>query len=83
MKMSITYTMSIEAEEGKAWQHGFHLGTEEALARQIVEEKFQARVKHDLPVVTIALLRDRKVVDVFDGRWFNSYSAFPFEEDAA
>lgn len=65
------FCLSIEVAAGQAVQHGFHLGTDERLARQIAEEKFHARVKHGLPVVTVALMRDRKVVDVFDGKWFN------------
>jgi hypothetical protein len=64
------FCLSIETTSGKSEQYGFHLGTDEKLARQIAEEKFNARVRHGLPVVTVALMR-RKIVDVFDGKWFN------------
>ena len=67
----MTFTLSIEDTAGHSFQHGFHLGTDERLARQIAEEKFNARIKHGLPVVTVALIHDRKIVDVFDGTWFN------------
>ncbi len=65
------FCLWIETTPGKSVQHGFHLGTDEKLARQIAEEKFNARVEHGLPVVTVALMRNRKIVDVFDGKWFN------------
>ena len=63
--MSDTITMSIEPIDGPAYQHGFHLGTIESIARQIVEETFAAR----RDVRTIALIRDRRILDVFDGTW--------------
>jgi hypothetical protein len=43
-----------------------------ALARQIVEEKFAALVRHDLPVVTIALQRGGRMVDCFYGDSWHS-----------
>jgi len=64
-----TFTLSIEDTYGHSFQHGFHLGTDKALARQIAEERFHARIKHGLPVVTVALIRERKLVDCFDGEW--------------
>jgi hypothetical protein len=65
-----TFELSIEAVEGqRAHRGGFHLGTDERLARRIVEERFHGRVAHGLPVVTIALFYGRKMVDVYDGRW--------------
>lgn len=66
------FVLSIEVAAGRSIQYGFHLGTDERLARQIAEEKFNARVAHGLPVVTVALMRDRRIVDVFDGKWFNA-----------
>ncbi len=68
------FTLSIEETEGKSYQHGFHLGTDETLARQIVTEKMQAFRTYSLPVVSMALIRDRKIVDVLyiDGTWQNA-----------
>ncbi len=67
------FILSIETTSGVSHQHGFHLGTDETLARQIAEERFHGRVAAGLPVVTVALLRDHRIVDVFDGKWFNAY----------
>ena len=69
------FCLSIETAPGKSEQYGFHLGTDEKLARQIAEEKFTLRVANGLPVVTVALMRNRKIVDVFDGKWFNQHYA--------
>jgi hypothetical protein len=69
--MTDPFILSIETSHGHSFQHGFHLGTEERLARQIAEEKFHARVKHGLPVITVALIRAGKLVDCYDGAWFN------------
>jgi hypothetical protein len=67
--MSI-FVLSIEETEGHSYQHGFHLGTEEKIARQIVEEKFKWRVDNNLPILTMALKRNGKLFDVFYGdKW--------------
>lgn len=67
------YTLSIEKTAGQATPYGFHLGTDLALARTIVQEKMAAFVAHQLPVVTMALKRNGKIVDVLypDGSWHN------------
>jgi hypothetical protein len=69
-KTSSPFILSIETEAGKSHVHGFHLGTDEHLARQIAEEKFHARVQYGLPVVTVALVRNGKMVDCYGGEWF-------------
>lgn len=61
------FTLSIEDRPGQSFQYGFHLGTDEVLARKIAAEKFHARVAYGLPVVTVALMRDRKVVACYYG----------------
>jgi hypothetical protein len=76
------FVLSIETTSGQSIQHGFHLGTDERLAREIAAEKFHARVRHGLPVVTVALLRDRKLVDVYDGTWFNADTRAWWDERA-
>lgn len=66
------FVLSIEDYEGHCFQHGFHLGTQEPLARQMAEEIYQGRVSMGLPVVTVALKRQGKLHDVFMGdRWNN------------
>ena len=66
----MTFCLSIEETEGASRLHGFHLGTIESVARSIAEETFHARVRHALPVVTVALMLNGKVFDVYDGRWW-------------
>ncbi len=78
--MTDVFTLSIEATEGQSFQHGFHLGTDERLARQIAEEKFNARVGAGMPTVTVALMRAGKIIDVFDGNW-SSDSVDNWEDD--
>jgi hypothetical protein len=48
-------------------QIGFHLGTMEVVARQLAEEQFYAR----RDIRTVALIRDRRILDVFDGTWLS------------
>jgi C4-type Zn-finger protein len=72
MDMNQTFTLSIEDTAGHSFLNGFHLGTQEPLARQIAEEKFHARRDNGLPIVTVALIQGRKIVDVYDGTWFST-----------
>lgn len=62
------FTLSIETT-CRNYQHPFHLGTIEHVARTCAEEIF--RRQRPEPIVTVALIRDRKIFDVFDGTWFN------------
>lgn len=67
------YLMSIEKTPGQSQVSGFHLGTDEDLARSLVVERFYARVAAHLPVVTIALMDNtKKVLDVFTGNGWSS-----------
>jgi hypothetical protein len=70
----MTYILSIEKTAGHATQYGFHLGTDLQLARTIVQEKMRAFIANQLPVVTMALKLDSKIVDVLypDGSWHNN-----------
>jgi hypothetical protein len=45
------------------------LGTIESTARQIAEEKFHARNVNGEPTITVALLKDGYIFDVYDGTW--------------
>ena len=67
------YLMSIEPWEGDAFVNGFHLGTIERVARDLCEERFQGRNAANMPTRTIALIRDRRIVDVYDGKWASDY----------
>lgn len=67
--MSEPFILSIEPTGGKAFIHGFHLGTDERLARQIAVEKFNARNAAGMWTTTVALIRGRKLVAVYDGTW--------------
>lgn len=60
------FVLSIEPVEGKSFVHGFHLGTDERVARQFAEEKYRATGAR-----TVALMRDWRIWDVFDGSWFS------------
>jgi hypothetical protein len=68
----MTYILSIETTEGVSHQHGFHLGTDLSLAMTIAEDKFKAMVANQQPVVTVALMQDGKLVDVFYGNGWHS-----------
>jgi hypothetical protein len=74
------FVLSIEPTGKPSVQYGFHLGTDERVARQIAEEIFHKRVTYG-PICTVALIRDRKIVDVYDGAW-SSESGFADEEEA-
>ena len=67
-----TYEMTIEPMEGgPAVRHGFHLGTDERLARDLVVE----RLRHGVAPVarTVGLWLGNRLVDVFDGQWTSEY----------
>jgi len=63
------FLLSIEPVDGPAFRSGFHLGTDEALARAIAVERFHGRNAAGMATVTVALLRDDRLVDVYDGTW--------------
>ncbi len=62
-----TITLSIEPFDGKSYQHGFHLGTDIDLAKTIAAEYFNANQDKWR---TVALKSNGKIIDVFDGKWF-------------
>jgi len=65
---NIPYTLSIETDAG-SYQHGFHLGTEWSLAKQIAQEAFEKWVpKIGTHIKTVALKREGKMW-VYSGRW--------------
>lgn len=58
------YTMHIEKPAGTVKMHGFHLGTQYAIARDIVLERLRA----DPDVVSISLRQGDALVKIFDHR---------------
>jgi hypothetical protein len=66
------FVLSVELEDGCSTLDGFHLGTHAGLARHIAANYYHGRVQHGLPVVTVALLRDGKLFDVYYGNAWQS-----------
>lgn len=67
--MASPFVLSIEPAGGTSFVAGLHLGTDLAVAMQLAAERFHGRNAANLPTCTVALLRDRKLVAVFDGEW--------------
>jgi hypothetical protein len=72
------FCLSIEPVNGKTFVHGYHLGTIESVARQIAEKTFRTRNKlhpftdharNSYTTRTVALIRDGKLFDIYDGTW--------------
>lgn len=57
------YVLSIEYPDGSVKQHGFHLGTDLRLAKQIAEERFDAA-----KAKSVALIRNGEKTRYFDFR---------------
>jgi hypothetical protein len=74
--MTQPYILSIEPIEGETFQHKFHLGTDIGVAKKIAVEMFHARNQQNMPTRTVALLRDNKIVDCYDGKWSSEYDSF-------
>ena len=67
-----TYTLSIEPVNGAAYQHPFHLGTDEAAARDCAAN----HVFYAPKMRTVALIFKGKIVDVFYGdKWHSEIEA--------
>ena len=62
------FTLSVETDAG-TYTHGFHLGTIEADAVWYAEDfiKHRKRLKIGTRIITVALIRDGKMFDCFDG----------------
>ena len=71
--MTKPYTMRIWSYEDVSQRHGFHLGTDVMVARDLVVERFASRIKYGLPTVHIALISPRGAIeDIYDGEHWNS-----------
>lgn len=63
-----TITMHVETSPGLTVQHGFHLGTDIDLAKQIAEDRF-----HTTDCLGIFLERNGRVEALFDGEaWYSN-----------
>lgn len=60
------FLASIECID-KVFLYHYHLGTMEDIARRCIEDIWH--YDFGAPVVTIALMRNGKMVDCYDGRW--------------
>lgn len=65
----MTYILSIETDAG-TYQHGYHLGTVESVARDLAQYIFHKYTPQRGTVIrTVALKQNGKMVDCYDGRW--------------
>lgn len=77
------FILSIEPTEGKSFQYGFHLGTIEPIARGCAEDIFKNYTKGGkITIRTVALMRDGKMFDCFDGDWASVVHNAAFDEES-
>ena len=67
----MVYVLSIEDRPGHSYDHGFHLGTVESVAREIAEDKMRCCRENQWPMVSLGLKWEGKLVDTLyrDGTW--------------
>ena len=76
--MTEPFWLSIEPINGPSRVHGFHLGTDERIARELAVEVFIGTMAR-----TVALMRYGKLHDVYDGRdWHSDAMDKMYEEDS-
>lgn len=67
---SHVFELSIEPVGAPTYRDGFHLGTDEVLARRFAVEAFHQRTpKVGTAIRSVALFRAGKMVDCYDGHW--------------
>lgn len=67
---STPFLLSIEPVDGKTFRGDFHLGTDLAVAKALVAERFHGRNEAGMATRTTAVLDAKgRVVDVYDGEW--------------
>ena len=70
---NLPFTLSIETDAG-TYVHGFHLGAIEPTARALAADAYCNLIpKIGQYIRTVALIRDHKIEDVFDGQWYSDY----------
>ena len=68
------FILSIETDAG-IYQHGYHLGTDERLARSMAVSFFKSgHPSQGLYIRTVALRRVGNLVDIYDGQWGSEIS---------
>jgi hypothetical protein len=77
MSITFNYLLSMERYPNTVEVHGFHLGTDERVARGIIAEKMRTCRENDWPMVTMALMQNGGVVDTLyrDGKWHSQVEA--------
>lgn len=71
---SSPFNLSIKPRgDAPAFFHGFHLGTNELLARRLAEERFRGLLTQGKSTESVALIRDGKLVAAYDGEWSDGY----------
>lgn len=65
------FTLSIEPCDGPVYLYGFHLGTDPTIAREHARGVF-SMVNNRKGCYTVALIRDGKLYDTWDGRDWHS-----------
>jgi hypothetical protein len=65
----MTFSLSIETTDGKTFPWKFLSKLTEDQARTVAISHFNARRHYRLPVVSVALIKDGQVWDVYDGQW--------------
>lgn len=66
------FTLSIAYSDGSPTrQHGFHLGTDEKMARDLAVREWQRQKRNGTDVATVALHRHGKMYAVFDGAFWS------------
>lgn len=79
--MPLTYSASVETDAG-TYQHGYHLGTIETIARACVWDISKMRPKNGTHIKTVALIFDGRIIDVFDGKeWMSEILARNVESE--
>lgn len=68
------FELSIEPTQGDTFRHGFHLGTDEIVARHLAEQEFHSRNRRGESVRTVALMLGHRMFDYYDGIWANTGS---------
>lgn len=70
---SSVFILSIETTIYPAFQAPFHVGTDLVVAMQQAEDTYRNRVWFpgvgNVTIRTVALMRDGRMVDCFDGQW--------------
>lgn len=70
--MVSVFRATIETADGKGFfAHGFHLGTDEAIARKCAEDLMSLSY-YPAVVKTVSLVKDGALFDVFDGKAWDS-----------